>query len=103
MVPGQEGLVENQQRFRQANERLYGAISAMTGRDAPVPFLCECADDSCVAPTYLTLTEYTGVRSDDSRFIIVPGHATVDSERAVTEKRAFRRRREARRLRPGSS
>jgi hypothetical protein len=89
MVPGQEGLVENQQRFRQANERLYGAISAMTARDAPVPFLCECADDSCVAPTYLTLTEYTGVRSDESSFIIVPGHVTVDKERAVAENERF--------------
>jgi hypothetical protein len=89
MVPGQEGLVENQQRFRRANERLYAAISAMTHRDAPVPFLCECADDSCVAPTYLTLTEYTGVRSDESSFIVVPGHATVDKERAVAENERF--------------
>jgi hypothetical protein len=89
MVPGQEGLVENQQRFRQANERLYGAIRAMTDCERSVPFLCECPDDSCMAPTYLTLTEYTGVRSDDSRFIIVPGHPTVDGERVVTENERF--------------
>jgi hypothetical protein len=89
MVPGQEGLVENQQCFRQANERLYAAVSQRTDVDRPVPFLCECADDSCLAPTYLTLTEYTGVRSDDSRFIIVPGHPTVDGEGVVTENERF--------------
>jgi hypothetical protein len=49
MVPGQKSLVENQQRFRRANERLYGAVSPMVDGDRPVPFLCECADASCMA------------------------------------------------------
>jgi hypothetical protein len=89
MVSGQESLVENQQRFRRANERLYGAVSSMVDGDRPVPFLCECPDDSCTAPVPLSLTQYRGVRSDDSRFVIVPGHATIDGEGVVTENERF--------------
>jgi hypothetical protein len=40
-------------------------------------------------PLYLTLTAYAGGRSDDSRFIIVPGHPTVDEEGVVTEDERF--------------
>ena len=89
MVSGQESLVENQQRFRRANERLYGAVSQMVDGDRPVPFLCECADASCMAPVHLSLTQYRGVRSDDSRFVIVPGHATIDGEGVVIENERY--------------
>jgi hypothetical protein len=89
MVSGQASLVENQQRFRRANQRLYGAVSPMVDGDRPVPFLCECADPSCTAQVHLTLTQYRGVRSEDSRFVIVPGHATIDGEGVVTENERF--------------
>jgi hypothetical protein len=89
MVSGQASLVENQQRFRRANQRLFGAVSPMVDGDRRVPFLCECADASCTAPVHLTLTQYRGVRSEDSRFVIVPGHATIDGEGVVTENERF--------------
>jgi hypothetical protein len=89
MVSGQASLVENQQRFRRANQRLFGAVSPMVDGDRPVPFLCECADASCTAAVHLTLTQYRGVRSEDSRFVIVPGHATIDGEGVVTENERF--------------
>jgi hypothetical protein len=89
MVSGQESLVENQQRFRRANQRLFGAVSPMVDGDRRVPFLCECADASCTAPVHLTLTQYRGVRSEESRFVIVPGHATIDGEGVVTENERF--------------
>jgi hypothetical protein len=89
MVSGQASLVENQQRFRRANQRLFGAVSPMVDGDRPVPFLCECADASCTAAVHLTLTQYRGVRSEDSRFVIVPGHATIDGEGVVTESERF--------------
>ena len=89
MGSGQESLVENQQRFRRANQRLYGAVSPMVDGDRPVPFLCECADASCTAPVPLSLNQYRSVRSEDSRFVIVPGHATIDGEGVVTENERF--------------
>jgi hypothetical protein len=89
MVSPQASLVENQQRFRRANQRLFGAVSPMVDGDRPVPFLCECADASCTAAVHLTLTQYRGVRSEDSRFVIVPGHATIDGEGVVTENERF--------------
>jgi hypothetical protein len=89
MVSGQERLVENQQRFRRANQRLYGAVSPMVDGDRPVPFLCECADPSCTAAVPLNLNQYRSVRSEDSQFVIVPGHATIDGEGVVTENERF--------------
>ena len=89
MVPGQKSLVENQQRFRRANERLCGAVSPMVDGDRPMPFLCECAEASCMAPVHLSLTQYRGMRSDDSRFVIVPGHATIDGEGVVIENERY--------------
>jgi hypothetical protein len=89
MVSGQASLVENQQRFRRANQRLFGAVSPMVDGDRPVPFLCECADASCTAAVHLTLTQYRGVRSEDSRFVIVPGHATIDGEGVATDNERF--------------
>jgi hypothetical protein len=89
MVPGQKSLVENQQRFRRSNERLYGAVSPRVDGDRPVPPLCECADASCMAPVHLSLTQYRGVRSDDSRFVIVPGHTTIDGEGVVIENERY--------------
>jgi hypothetical protein len=89
MVSGQERLVENQQRFRLANQRLYEAVSPMVDGDRPVPFLCECADASCTAAVPLNLNQYRSVRSEDSQFVIAPGHATIDGEGVVTENERF--------------
>jgi hypothetical protein len=61
----------------------------MVDGDPPVPFLCECADGSCTAPVHLSLTQYRGVRSEDSRFVIVPGHPTLDGEGVVTQNDRF--------------
>lgn len=61
----------------------------MVDGDQPVPFLCECADDSCLAPVALTLPQYRGVRSDEARFAIVPGHQTIDGEDVVTQNETF--------------
>jgi hypothetical protein len=89
MASGQEGLVENQQRFRVANERLNACVRTIVEGDQLVPFLCECADGSCVARVLLTLTEYRDVRSDDSRFAILPGHAMVPGEGIVAQNELY--------------
>ena len=61
----------------------------MVDGDQPVPFLCECADDSCLAAMALTLPQCRGVRSDEARFLIVPGHQTIDGEDVVTQNETF--------------
>jgi hypothetical protein len=86
MIPGQEPLIENQERFRRANERLHERVRAMVRGEQPIPFICECADESCLEPVHVTSREYLTVRDADSRFLIVNGHPTVDGEEVVEDR-----------------
>jgi hypothetical protein len=82
-------LVENQERFRRANERLSDRIRASEHGARPIPFLCECADDTCTEPVHLTEDEYRAVRADKSHFVIVPGHKTIEGEDVVDEHKDY--------------
>lgn len=84
----EQRLAENQRAFRIANERLRGALGNMAGRE-PIPFLCECGDDTCLARIDLTLEEYEGIRTHESRFVIVPDHPTLPGERVVQENGSY--------------
>jgi uncharacterized protein with GYD domain len=80
----EERLAENQRAFRLGNERLRGVLETM-GSSEPVPFLCECMDDTCMARVDLTLEEYGVIRSHENRFLIVRDHPTLPHERVVDE------------------
>jgi hypothetical protein len=86
MVPRDERLVKNQERFRRANERLRERVVALARGEQRIPFLCECADEDCVDAVNATLGEYAAVRGDDLRFLIVPGHQMIDGEHVVEER-----------------
>jgi glutathionylspermidine synthase len=89
MVSRQERLAKNQDRFRRANERLHERISDLARIDQRVPFLCECADETCTAPVNVTLDEYADVRGARARFLIVPGHPTIEGEEVVAENERY--------------
>ena len=80
-----ERLVENQQIFRLANERLDEQVRALNMDGSPVPFLCECADDACLGRVELTHGQYAEVRTADNRYVILPGHAMVDGEQIMKD------------------
>ena len=61
-----------------------GALEA-TAKGEPIPFLCECMDDTCLARVDLTLEEYEAVRRHENRFVIVRDHPTLPGERIVEE------------------
>jgi hypothetical protein len=86
MSPGDERLVDNQERFRRANERLHERVMSLARDGQRIPFICECADEDCVDSVHATLGEYVAVRDTDSRFLIVPGHQTIDGEHVVEER-----------------
>lgn len=72
-----ERVARNQNRFRQANERI--EVAAQKGTDfESVPFLCECPNLDCTEVARLTLAEYEGVRADSRRFLVVPGHEVCE-------------------------
>lgn len=81
----EDRLVENQKLFREANERLEGAVAADVADDRRVPFICECTNDRCLARIELTLAEYSAVRAHDDRFVIAPGHPRLEDEEVLEE------------------
>jgi hypothetical protein len=81
-------LAETQRAFRIGNERLRGALEATAGSE-PIPFLCECTDDTCLARVDLTLEEYGAVRRHEHRFVMVRDHPTLLGERIVQENRSY--------------
>jgi hypothetical protein len=85
----EDRLVENQKRFRDANDRLEAAVEDFVATEDGVPFLCECADDDCLGVVRLTLSEYDAIRSDEHRFFMLPGHALAAGEEVVEEQHRF--------------
>jgi len=71
-----ERIAENQASFRDANEKIEAAADSMEllGR---VPFICECADPTCMEIVRLNLEEYENVRQHPARFYTAPGHSAL--------------------------
>jgi hypothetical protein len=76
-----ERLAENQRTFRRANERLQELARVADG--TVIPFLCECADLSCLGRVEASIGEFEVIHEDDDRFFIVPGHPRMDGERVI--------------------
>ena len=85
----EERLVENEELFRRANERLRERAERIVEPGQSVPFLCEYIDERCMDRLDLTLEDYARVRSDGERFVIVPGHPRLDGEKIVEEGNRF--------------
>jgi hypothetical protein len=82
-------LVENQEAFRSANDRLSGVVEAGVVSADPVPFLCECADEECMGRVDLTLDEYRELRSHERHFLMLHGHARTAGEEIVAERNGY--------------
>ena len=72
----EERIALNQSIFRQANEKIEFAADEMQ-LIGPVPFICECADRTCIEIVQLTLDEYESVRDNPRLFFNAPGHETL--------------------------
>jgi hypothetical protein len=68
-----ERVGKNDATFREANERISDAADKEEMTEN-VPFLCECAEESCTEIVRLSLDEYEGVRADATHFLNAPGH-----------------------------
>jgi hypothetical protein len=75
----QERIALNQVRFREANEQIELTADSM-GLVGPVPFICECADNSCVEIVRLSMEDYEDVRLDPRLFFCAPGHEAIAVE-----------------------
>jgi hypothetical protein len=68
-----ERVAKNDAVFRNANEGIE-ASAVEHGVDEGVPFICECADESCTELLRLSLVDYETVRAQPRWFINAPGH-----------------------------
>ena len=74
--PLAERIALNDATFREANERIRGVAASMHLDDSGslLPFICECADESCTTIIKLTGSEYESVRRVATLFINAKGH-----------------------------
>jgi hypothetical protein len=75
-----ERVAENQDAFRQANERIETAADEIARDVEFFPFICECPDRSCVETAKLNRHEYEDVRAKGNRFFVAPGHEVLNVE-----------------------
>jgi hypothetical protein len=85
-----ERNARNNATFRDANEHI-GAAAGAYGIDAPVPFICECADARCSEIVRMTLEQYEEVRAESRHFLNVPGHqaAAGGAAEVVAERNGY--------------
>jgi hypothetical protein len=84
-----ERRAENQYLFNDANDRLREVVRDQVSPGQTIPFLCECADDTCLARVDLKLEEYETLHEDANVFVIVPGHPRVDGEVVLRREPGF--------------
>jgi hypothetical protein len=89
MKAREDKRARNQELFRRANERLDERVRDLDVEPSFIPFICECADDRCLGRVHLTDEVYEDVRAKPNRYVIVPGHATVEGEKVVEDNGHF--------------
>jgi len=110
MSSQEERIARNDSTFRAANEKIAGYASDHEFADS-VPFICECATESCLTIVDLSLAEYEEVRASPTRFFVAPGHQAsegtvsmlADRERYVLVEKSGRAGEVAKELDPRSA
>lgn len=65
------------------NERLNEAIDGRVPEAAKIPFLCECADESCSGRVELVRAQWASVAEKLNHFVMVSGHLRSEGEVVV--------------------
>jgi hypothetical protein len=86
MYSQEERIAQNDSTFRAANEEIasYASNHEFSER---VPFICECATESCLTVVNLSLPEYEEVRATPTRFFVAPGHQGSEGAVSMLEDR----------------
>jgi hypothetical protein len=82
-------LRDNEETFRRANERLEAAVGERDATADRVPFLCECADETCMGRVDLTLDDYRAVRAHKKYFVMLPDHTRSRGEEVVARRDGY--------------
>src|SRR5262249_61295327 len=72
---------------RKANDSLHriSADDAEEAASAAYPSVCECGNPACTGVLLIPLGVYEQVRGHPTRFLVLPGHEQLGSERVVDQ------------------
>jgi hypothetical protein len=81
----QERSARNEALLREVNERIHevGERLQVLPDDDRLDFRCECGRPECEEYVSITGSDYQRVRSDNDRFVVVPGHQDEEIEQVV--------------------
>jgi hypothetical protein len=77
-----------QDLFRTVNERLRERMRQLEVR-GPAPLICECSDRECLQVIEVGAEDYAIARSSPNRYILIRGHARLESARTVESRDEF--------------
>jgi hypothetical protein len=80
---------ENEALYRSVNERIEDLNQAFGMVTSTMTAVCECGDAACAQQIDIPLADYERIRSDPTRFFIVPGHQEEGVEDVVEEHDGF--------------
>jgi hypothetical protein len=81
----QERSAKNEALLREVNERIeeVGERLQVLPDDETLDFRCECGRPACESSVSMSVEAYRRVRSENDRFVLVPGHEDPEIERVV--------------------
>ena len=88
MAVTNEQLAQRQNLFRDANERIEDAATAV-GHAGMRPFICECSLDGCLEHVEVDAAVYHEMRGYKARFVTLPGHEIAAIEIIVERNELF--------------
>jgi hypothetical protein len=76
---------ENEALYRSVNDRIESLNQAFGVVAESMAVVCECGRLDCAEQITLDVPTYEHVRSDPTRFVVLPGHEEPDVETVVEE------------------
>jgi hypothetical protein len=86
---GRDGrIATNEGLLREVNDRVEEVSQEFSSGEAEpdkgeADFLCECGRDNCIETVRMTVREYEEVRSEETLFVVFPGHEDASVEEVV--------------------
>ena len=84
-----EQKARNEALHRKVNEKLEQVNEAFGHFTDTFAIVCECDDLSCLEQITIVTVEYRELRTDPTRFAVVPGHESPEVEDVVAEKSGY--------------
>ena len=83
MSEREQRLALNEAMFREVNERVEAMTKTFDSDTGTFEIVCECGDTACTERLSVPTSVYERVRSDDTHFLLSPGHDDATVERVI--------------------